>query len=102
MHTLGGIGDTPLCHTYLQATRNILRVSEQVNDMLADWRELNFVEISQMSVFLAQQDADPENDLVKEGKNTILCSKFHLHPSFHSCFRDGTALCKAVTSRGLL
>jgi len=49
--------------------------------MLADWRELNFVEISRMSVFLAQQDADPENDLVKEGKNTILCSKVHL-PSF--------------------
>jgi len=88
-----------------QATRNILRVSEQVNDMLADWRELNFVEISRMSVFLAQQDADPENDLVKEGKSTLIYFCFQIftfHPSIHSCFRNGTTLCEAISSGGLL
>ena len=72
--------------------------------MLADWRELNFVEISRMSVFLAQQDADPENDLVKEGKN-ISYSFFaenYISFFFHSCFRDGTAFREAVTSGGLL
>lgn len=48
------------------ATRNVLRISEQVNDMLADWRELNFVEISKMSVFVAQQDSNPDHDLIRE------------------------------------
>ena len=42
-------------------------MSEQVNDMLADWRELNFVEISKMSVFVTQRDAEPDNDLIREG-----------------------------------
>ena len=39
--------------------------------MLADWRELNFMEISKMSVFVNQQDADPNNDLIKEGNSNI-------------------------------
>jgi len=56
----------------LQATRNVLRSSEQVNDMLADWRELNFVEISKMSVFVAQEAADPDSDLIREGIPSIM------------------------------
>lgn len=47
-------------------------MSEQVNDMLADWRELNFVEISKMSVFVTQRDADPDNDLIREGIQVII------------------------------
>lgn len=59
--------NVPYCTVMLQATRNVLRISEQVNDMLADWRELNFVEISKMSVFVAQKDVNPDNDLIREG-----------------------------------
>lgn len=64
--------NVPHCTVMLQATRNVLRISEQINDMLADWRELNFVEISKMSVFVAQQDADPDSDLIREGISVII------------------------------
>ena len=82
----------------------MLRISEQVNDMLADWRELNFVEISQMSVFVAQQNADPDNDLIREGNLLTIpvFLPFITHPSSSSCLGDGTAICKAVSIGGVL
>ena len=71
--------------------------------MLADWRELNFMEISKMSVFVNQQDADPDNDLIKEGNSNI--APFVLPiitlTSF-SCLGDGAAVCEAVAFRGVL
>ena len=93
----------PYCTVTLQATRNVLRISEQVNDMLADWRELNFVEISKMSVFVAQQDSNPDHDLIREGTPVIMFSftPLSLCPSC-SCLGDGAAICKAVTTGGLL
>ena len=67
--------NVPHCTVTLQATRNVLRMSEQINDMLADWRELNFVEISKMAVFVTQRDAEPDNDLIREGMPVIILIK---------------------------
>ena len=81
----------------------MLRSSEQVNDMLGDWRELNFVEISKMSVFVAQQNADADNDLIREGKlvTILVFCLLSLYPSPSSCLGDGAAICEAIPIGGL-
>ena len=61
------------------------------------------MEISKMSVFVNQQDADPNNDLIKEGNSnfTLFFLPFITLNPF-SRLGDGAAVCEAVAIRGVL
>ena len=58
---------------------------------------------SKMSVFVTQQNANPDNDLIREGKlvTILVFCLLSLYPSPSSCLGDVAAICKAISIGGL-